>query len=268
MNRSQRLVLISQALMNRPGTLFSLGYFCERLGAAKSTVSEDLDLVGETFELLGLGRVESFPGAGGGVTYWPEMPVAESGQLSEELCRVLSDPGRILPGGFLYMTDLIFTPDWAQRFGRFFASRFRDTGADYVITVETKGIPLALMTARFLNQPLVVIRRDARVTEGPSLSISYLSGSTGRIQTMSLPRRALPSGSKVLLIDDFMKAGGTARGMLDLMAEFEARVVGLGVLVETAEPSKKLVKDHASLAILESVDEKTKTVKIGPGKRT
>lgn len=262
--RSHRLVFISQVLMDSPGTLLSLGYFCNRLGVAKSTVSEDLVSVGEIMEALGLGSVESYPGANGGIVYRPKMSPEEADSLARELCRLLSDPGRVLPGGFLYMTDLIFTPSWAHRFGRFFASYFSRSGADCVITVETKGIPLAMMTARFLNKPLVVIRRDAKVTEGPSLSISYLSGSTGRIQTMSLPRRALSPGARVLLIDDFMKAGGTARGMLDLMSEFDARVVGMGVLVETAEPAKKLVKEHASLVILESVDERTRTVKISP----
>ena len=44
---------------------------------------------------------------------------------------------------------------------------------------------------------------------------------------MSLARRNLPEGSKVLIIDDFMKAGGTVQGMKDLLHEFNAEVVGV-----------------------------------------
>jgi purine operon repressor len=65
-----------------------------------------------------------------------------------------------------------------------------------------------------------------------------------------------------LIIDDFMKAGGTARGMIDLAHEFDAEVVGLGVLVATEEPSQKLVDDYQALLILSDVDEHTKSVKL------
>jgi len=86
-------------------------------------------------------------------------------------------------------------------------TRFASLAPDYIMTVETKGIPLAFATARAANLPLVTVRRGSKVTEGSSVSINYVSGSTHRIQTMSLPRRAIPSGAKVLIIDDFMKAG-------------------------------------------------------------
>jgi purine operon repressor len=120
------------------------------------------------------------------------------------------------------------------------------------VTLETKGIPLALMTAHALGVPLVTVRRDADVTEGPALGIHYVSGSA-RVQTMTLPRRALAPGTRVLLVDDFLKAGGTARGLMDLMDEFGAEVVGLAVLIETAEPVKKLVKGHFALVRMRTV---------------
>ncbi len=264
MRRSDRLVQLSHLLLEHPATPFTLGQLGKVLGVAKSTISEDLDLVGESLAGLGLGRLESHPGAAGGVVFRPIKTKAQMQAFATNLCARLREPHRILTGGFIYMTDLIFTPEWTAEIGRTFASRFAQPAPDYVITVETKGIPLALMTARYLNRPLVVIRRDARVTEGPSVGINFLSGSTGRIQTMSLPRRAVPPGAKVLLIDDFMKAGGTARGMMDLMSEFEARVLGLGVLVETAEPARKLVRDRVALAVLDGVDEKARRVSIRP----
>lgn len=265
MRRSERLIYIAEALMSRPSRLFSLGEFCAALDAAKSTVSEDVALVADATAALGLGTVETFPGAAGGVVFWPRLDGPALADLVAELCRRLSEPWRILPGGFLYTTDIIFDPSVAQQVGRAFATRFRDRRPDFVVTVETKGIPLALFTAQALGKPLCVIRRDSRVTEGPSLSINYLSGSaSGRIQQMSLPRRALPGGARVLIVDDFLKAGGTARGILDLMAEFDARVAGFAVLVETSEPAQKLVRDHFSLVTLERVDERARVVSVRP----
>ena len=138
---------------------------------------------------------------------------------------------------------------------------------DCVVTVETKGIPIALMTANALNVPLIILRRDSKVTEGSTVSINYISGSTGKIQTMSISKRALKSGAKVVIIDDFMKAGGTAKGMMDMMKEFDARVMGIGVMIATREPSNKLVEDYIPLLILEGVDEITKRIRVYPNEK-
>ena len=162
------------------------------------------------------------------------------------------------------MSDVLGRPEVLDTAGKLFASRFQDSGAEFVVTVETKGIPLAVATARFLNVPMVVVRRDHKVTEGSAVSINYVSGSR-RIQTMSLSRRSMPQGTKVLIIDDFMKAGGTAKAVVDLMQEFSVDVVGCGVFIDTTEPQQKLIKDYLSLATLQEVDEETRQVKVVPG---
>lgn len=143
-------------------------------------------------------------------------------------------------------------------------TRFADTCPDCIMTVETKGILPAMMVARAFNKPLVIARRDSRVTEGSSISINYVSGSTKRIQTMSLTKRAMLPGQRVIIIDDFMKAGGTAKGMSELVRESGATTVGIGVLVATAEPEKKLVDDYMALMVLNGVDETRKEVHVIP----
>ena len=57
------------------------------------------------------------------------------------------------------------------------SSCFKDMDVDYVITVETKGIPLAYEVARNLGVQLVIARRESQVTEGPTVTINYVSGS-------------------------------------------------------------------------------------------
>ena len=81
---------------------------------------------------------------------------------------------------------------------------------------------------------------------------------------MALSRRALPLGAKVLIIDDFMKAGGTARGIVELMAEFNAEVLEIGVLVGTKEPEHKLVKKYTPLLELEKIDGINREITIRP----
>ncbi len=262
--RSERLVAITKYLVDHPRVLISLGFFSELFAAAKSTISEDLVIVRDTLDSFGMGLLETLPGAGGGVMFLPKIGRDESARFLSELSEKLSQPERIIPGGFLYMTDLLFDPAVSGKVGTIFAAQFAHLNPAAVITIETKGIPLALMTAKALNVPLVVIRNDSRVTEGPSVSINYVSGSTRRIQTMSLPRRALARGSRVVLIDDFMKAGGTAKGMLELLEEFDVQVLGLGVLVRNVEPKEKLVNDYFCLLDLSEIDEQERKIDIRP----
>lgn len=254
-------------LSERPGELLPLSFFTERFGAAKSTISEDLALVKEALEADGSGLLRTHPGAAGGVQYWPLPSREEEQETLLELCRLLSDPSRILPGGFVYMTDLINHPIWSARIGGIMAARFIDAAPDAVLTVETKGIPLALMVARALGLPMVVARREGRVTEGPSVTLHYISGSTRRIHTMTVGLRALQRGSRVLVVDDFMKAGATARAMVDVAGEMGATVVGVGVFVATAEPGRKQVERYVSLLTLEQVDEVARTVRVVPADR-
>jgi len=116
-----------------------------------------------------------------------------------------------------------------------------------------------------LNVPFIVIRRDSIVTEGSTVSINYVSGSSKRLQMMSLSKRSLKEGAKVLIVDDFMKAGGTINGMVNLLAEFNAIVAGTAVLVESEFEEERLVDDYISLIKLTDVNVKERQINVSPG---
>lgn len=264
LKRSERIAAMVKILGDHPNKIFTLNHFTEKFNSAKSTISEDIVVVKQAMEKMSLGKVKTISGAAGGVRYIPFTTKSENKRILEKVSERLSQNDRILPGGFLYMTDVIYSPLIIQGIGEIFASQFDYSDVDYIVTVETKGIPLALMVAKAMNLPLVILRRDSKVTEGSTVSINYVSGSTGKIQKMSLSRRAIKPGSKVIIIDDFMKAGGTAQGMVDMMREFDTEVKGIGVLIATKEPEKKVVEDYIPLLILEEVQQAEKTINIYP----
>lgn len=72
---------------------------------------------------------------------------------------------------------------------------------------------------------------------------------------MVLSKRTLPEYSNVLIVDDFMRAGGSINGVINLMNEFKATVKGVSVLVESKEVKHRLVEDYTSLVRLSNVDE-------------
>lgn len=161
------------------------------------------------------------------------------------------------------MTDILGDPTIISQIGRLIATAFMHKPIDVVMTMETKGIPLAYAAATRLNVPVVIVRRSSKVTEGSTVSINYVSGSSKRIQSMVLPRRSLSAGAQVLIIDDFMKAGGTMKGMASLLKEFDACLAGMAVLVE-AEGVPKLVDDYLSLLKLQQFEEEQR-IMVGIG---
>ncbi|PJH91268.1 pur operon repressor [Bacillus sp. SN1] len=263
--RSGRLVDLTNYLLTHPHELIPLTFFSERYESAKSSISEDLTIIKQTFEQQGIGTLLTVPGAAGGVKYIPKMKQAEAEEFVQTLGKSLANPERILPGGYVYLTDILGKPSVLSKVGKLFASVFADREIDVVMTVATKGIPLAYAAASYLNVPVVIVRKDNKVTEGSTVSINYVSGSSNRIQTMSLAKRSMKTGSNVLIIDDFMKAGGTINGMINLLDEFNANVAGIGVLVEAEGVDERLVDEYMSLLTLSTINMKEKSIEIQNG---
>ena len=206
--RNERLGAMTRILTDAPNRIHTLGEFCELFGAAKSTISEDIDLVSESFERFDLGKIETVAGAAGGVRYRAIPSPERARRVLTELAERLAQPGRMLPGGFLYTSDVTAESVTAQAMGEILAAQYYDRQPHFVLTMETKGIPIALMTARMLDVPLVIARRDSRAYEGSAVKINYIAGGGNeRIETMALARRAVAPGQRALIIDDFMKGG-------------------------------------------------------------
>ena len=202
--------------------------------------------------------METVAGAAGGVRYRAIPSPARIRKVLGDVSARLMEPGRMLPGGFLYTSDISAESDVVQQMGEILAAQYYDRQPHFVLTMETKGIPIALMTAKMLDVPLVIARRDSRAYEGPAVKINYIAGGGNeRIETMALARRAVKSGQRALIIDDFMKGGGTLQGMVDMMREFQAEVVGVGVMIATAQPELKRVQGAHSLMVMEGFDRET-----------
>jgi len=263
-DRKTRIAVAASMLQGSPGKSYSLGVFCEMFGAAKSTMSEDISILRGMLHKYGLGDIEVALGAAGGVKFVPFVSPERRGQILASISEKLSDPSRILPGGYIYTVDVFSSPVHVTDMANVLAGMFAKTTADFVATVETKGIPLALGVARLLSKPLVIARRDAKITEGSVVTINYLTGSSRRMRTMSMSKRAIRPGQKALLIDDFIHAGGTVHALCEMMKEFTAPVVGIGVAIAMREPIKKKVENYKSLFTLEEVDEENEKIVIHP----
>ena len=263
--RSDRLIDMTRYFMERPHTLVSLTFFAERYESAKSSISEDLAIIKRTVKLRGIGILETIPGATGGAIFIPSIDEDEARAFIEDMTEQLSHQDRLLPGGYVYLSDLLGRPDVLRYVGRVIARQYIDKQIDAVMTVATKGVPIAQSVASNLNVWFVIVRRDSKITEGCTVSVKYVSGSSERIEKMELSKRSLKRGSHVLVVDDFMKGGGTVNGMKSMIEEFESELVGITVFAEGAFDGRRMVEDYTSILKVDSVNTNDKTIHVSPG---
>lgn len=257
MKRSGRIANMVKIFTDNPNQIFTLNHFCKIFDCAKSTISEDINIIRNSFLETEQGNIITIPGPAGGVKFTTHVDKKKCDNVQDRLALELNKPFRFLGGGFLYTSDIMFNPSFIYEMASIFANIFENRQADYVVTIETKGIPLALMTAKLLNIPTVVVRREPRISEGPTISINYFSGSAGRMQKMSVSKKSVIPGSKALIIDDFMRAGGSIKGIYELLSELDVEVCGVGVAIASVFPEAKKISQYDALVYMGEVNEKT-----------
>jgi len=120
--RNERMTAMMKLLSGAPNRIFTLSSFCELFGAAKSTLSEDVDLLQQTAKAFDLGELETVTGAAGGVRFRPVVSRARAREYIAGLCAGLSGTERVLPGGFLYYSDILSMPEIVNRMGEIIAT--------------------------------------------------------------------------------------------------------------------------------------------------
>lgn len=263
--RSERLVVMTHHLTNHPNELIPLNYFVEKFSQAKSSVSEDIKIIKEAFEADGIGEIKTTAGAGGGITFHPGINIEQAELVVDAFMEEIKSSDRLLPGGYMYMSDIIGNPSLMNDIGELIATLYKSSEVDAIVTIATKGIPFATAVARQLNVPIAVIRKDNKVTEGSTVSVNYVSGSSRKIETMVLSKRTLKEGLKVLVVDDFLRAGGSITGVFNLMEEFQAEVVGVSVLVEAKQVENRRFNDYTSILSVSDIDEYNQSFNIERG---
>ena len=172
--------------------------------------------------------------------------------------------GRVLPGniikvdGFLnHRVDTALMRDMAKEF----KSRFNLSGLTAVLTVEASGIALATICAEEFGVPLVFAKKaKSDNIEGGLYHSDIYSYTYKKKVTLIVASQWLGPKDKVLIIDDFLANGEALRGLVEIVQESGAELIGIGVAIEKGfQPGGKLIREQGihleSLAIIENADE-------------
>ena len=247
--RTERLVRLAAKFMMCPSKLVSLTDLANKFNVSKTVISDDVEVINSAMAAEGFGQMMVDRGRSGGARFIPVCTPEYRRAFLTEIAEKLADPERNLPGGLIYYSDLIFNPESAIMLGYCMASLFTETEPDVVMTSEVKGIPIAMFAAYALGVPLAVCRFRNRPSDGAAVGVHYPTAS-GDVKTMYIGTRQMKRGGRVLIIDDFMRGGSTASGMLLMAKQFDAEVAGVGVFIAYDEPKEKAVPEYRSLLTL------------------
>ncbi|HEY0319903.1 MAG TPA: adenine phosphoribosyltransferase [Pyrinomonadaceae bacterium] len=134
------------------------------------------------------------------------------------------------PGiNFYDITTLLKHPQGLRRTVDAMADEFRGTKIDTVIGIEARGFIFAPALAYHMGAGFVPVRKPGKLpSECASISYDLEYGQ----DALQIHRDAIDEGHRVIIADDLLATGGTARAVVDLVKELGGEVVGLGFVVE------------------------------------
>lgn len=134
-------------------------------------------------------------------------------------------------------------PVMMQLIGKEFAARFKDAGITKIITIEASGIAPAIMAGLELGVPVIFARKYQSLTLKDNLYRSKVFSFTKQTEsTIAISNKHISSADKALVIDDFLANGQAALGLIDLIHQAKAEVVGVGIVIEKSfQPGRDIL---------------------------
>ena len=117
--------------------------------------------------------------------------------------------------------------------GNEFRRLFFGTGVTKILTLEASGIPLAYATAEAFEVPFVFAKKAKSDNIDSSVFTSFVHSYTYRTgYTITVSKQYLHSNDRILIIDDFLANGQALNGLIDIVHQAGATLIGAGIAIE------------------------------------
>ena len=119
--------------------------------------------------------------------------------------------------------------------GKEFFRLFGDEGVTKILTVEASGIGVACIAGQYFNVPVLFAKKSkTKNIDGSVYTAPVESFTHGGVYDVMVAKDFLGPEDRVLLIDDFLANGAAPEGLLSIVEQAGAAVVGAGICVEKA----------------------------------
>ena len=158
-----------------------------------------------------------------------------------------------------HQMDIALINEIGQEFYRI----FQGDNVTKILTIEASGIGIACLTAQFFQVPVIFAKKNKTKNIAGDVYTSKVASFThGRVYDIIVSKEFLGPEDRVLLIDDFLANGSALQGLINLVRDAGATLIGAGICVEKAfQPGGDLIRSMGvrveSLARVKSMDEAT-----------
>lgn len=184
----------------------------------------------------------------------------------ELLKRKIVEEGEVYEGNILkvdcFLNHQIDIP-FMKEIGKEFHRLYKDADINKILTIEASGIAIGSMVAQEFGCPLVFAKKNKTKNIAGDVYLTPVESFThGTTYNVMVSKRFLGKGDKVLIVDDFLAVGNALRGLIQMVKESGAELVGCGTVIEKGyQHGGDKIRAQGirveSLAIIESMDAKT-----------
>lgn len=177
--------------------------------------------------------------------------------------RILKE-GQVRPGNILKVDSFLnhqLDCRLLDQVGKAFYEHFKDSGITRILTVEASGIPIACLTARYFDVPVVFAKKTKSMNLDDDLYSAVVHSYTHNVDNnIILSKKYLHSDDTVLLVDDFLANGKAVGGLLQICQQAGAKVAGIGIAIEKGfQPGGQKLREQGydlySLAIVDEMSD-------------
>lgn len=182
----------------------------------------------------------------------------------ELLKQMILERGVVKSGGVLRVDSFLnhqIDINLYREIGKEFYRLFSADNVTKIVTIEASGIGIACITAQFFNVPVVFAKKNKtlNVTDNNYVAHAY-SYTHQRNNDIIINKSYLNESDRVLIIDDFLATGNAIEGLIDIVTQAKATLVGVGTVIEKGFQGggDKLRRDGIkveSLAIVDVMEE-------------
>lgn len=142
-------------------------------------------------------------------------------------------PGNVLKvGSFLnQQIDISFMKEIGKEINRL----YKDSGVTKIFTIESSGIAIAVAAGFYMDVPVVFAKKNKSANVGEEAYTTVVESFThGTVNTIVVDKEFIDRSDRILVVDDFLANGNALNGLIDIINQTGATLVGAAIAIEKA----------------------------------
>lgn len=147
--------------------------------------------------------------------------------------------------------------------GKEWKKLFAGCNINKILTIEASGIGIACIAAQHFNVPVVFAKKSQSINiDGDVYTTKIQSFTHKKVYDVIVSKKYIKPEDNILIIDDFLANGCALKGLIDIVNNAGATVVGVGIAVEKGfQQGGDMIRKRGirveSLAIIDKMDPST-----------